>query len=57
MNPSHIIGRPACILAAQSGAPLASIVTAPRRPGHPTTSATRWSKPVAARPRVGCTLP
>ena len=29
MNPSHIIGRLACILAAQSGAPLASIVAAP----------------------------
>jgi len=56
MNPSRIIGRLACILAAQSGAPLASIITA-RRPGHPTTPATRRNKPVTARPRVGCTLP
>jgi hypothetical protein len=40
MNPSHIIGRLACILGAQSGAPLASIITAPppwppHDPGHP----------------------
>jgi len=29
MNPSRITGRLACILAAQSGAPPASIITAP----------------------------
>jgi len=29
MNQSHIIGRLACILAAQAGALLASIITAP----------------------------
>ena len=39
MNPSHITGRLACILAAQAGAPPASIITAPAAlathdPGH-----------------------
>jgi hypothetical protein len=29
MNPNRITGRPACILAAQSGAMLASIILAP----------------------------